>query len=144
VPLPRSFGAAAELVINASLRRALEEAPINENRLAETLADASAWSISVDAEGLAFAAKGTLERLAKEFEVHPDSAEALGAMEESSRCLKLLPFGVDLAEVQNGFWNVLQERYPDYAKRAAKGEADAMSWVEHFRSLGDNLNVRVE
>jgi len=144
VPMLGSFQAAAELVINVNLRRTLEGAPINESRLAEHLADASAWSINLDTQGLAFAAKGTLERLAIEFEKHPDSEEALRALEESSRCVKLLPLAVDLAEVQNRFWNVLRERYPDYAKRAAKGEADAMSWVEHFRALGDNLNVRVE
>lgn len=144
VPMPRSFQAAAELVINVNLRHTLEEAPVNESRLAEQLADASAWSISIDAEGLAFAANGTLERLASEFQEHPDSAEALRALEESARCVKLLPFVVDLAEVQNRFWNVLQERYPNYAKRAVKGEADAMGWVEQFRALANNLKVRVD
>jgi alpha-amylase/alpha-mannosidase (GH57 family) len=144
VPLPPSFQAAAELVINVNLRRALEETAIKENRLVETLADASSWSINVDGEGLAFVAKGTLERLALEFEEHPDASESLRALEESSRCVKLLPFVVELAEVQNRFWNVLQERYPGYAKRAAKGEADALNWVEQFRALGDNLKVRVE
>jgi alpha-amylase/alpha-mannosidase (GH57 family) len=144
VPMPLSFSAASELVINVNLRRVLEEAPIKEGHLAEQLADASAWSINLDAEGLAFAAKETLERLAIEFEEQPDSMVALQGLEESSRSAKLLPFVVDLAEVQNRFWNVLQERYPDYAKRAAKDEADAMSWVEHFRALGENLNVRVE
>jgi len=144
VPMPRSFQAAAELVINVNLRRELEEAPISDGRLAEHLADASSWSINLDAEGLAFAAKETLERLAVEFEDHPDSEEALRALEDSSRAVKLLPFAVELAEVQNRFWNLLQERYPDYAKRAAKGEADAMGWVERFRALGDNLKVHVE
>jgi alpha-amylase/alpha-mannosidase (GH57 family) len=144
VPMPRSFQAAAELVINVNLRHVLEAGPISEGRLSEILADASEWSITVDAEGLAFVAKETLERLAIDFEQHPDSVDSLRALEESARCVKLLPFTVDLAEAQNRFWNVIQERYPTYAKRDAKGEADAMTWVEHFRALGENLNVRVE
>ncbi|MEO8457204.1 MAG: DUF3536 domain-containing protein [Chloroflexota bacterium] len=144
VPMPASFQSAAGLVINSNIRRALEEAPINSQRLGEYLEDSRAWKINLDDEGLAFAAKTTLEKLAADFEAHPDSAEALRALEESSHCVKVLPFTVDLAEVQNRFWKVLQERYPDYAKRAAKDEVDAVMWVEHFRELSDNLKVRVD
>jgi hypothetical protein len=143
-PMPHSFQAAAELVINANLRRVLEEAPIEGTRLAEHLADARTWAITLDEDGLAFAAKNTLEALAIEYERNPDDGELLQALEASSAGVKQLPFLVDLSEVQNRYWNVLKARYPDYAKRAARAEADAATWIGRFRALGANLNVRVD
>jgi hypothetical protein len=144
VPMPPSFQAAAELVINVNLRRALEEAPIGAGRLADHLADAKTWAILLDEAGLAFAARNTLERLAVVYEQNPDDQSVLRALEASSAGVKLLPFVVDLSEVQNRYWNVLQERYPDYAKRAARAEADAVVWLEQFRKLGANLNIRAD
>jgi hypothetical protein len=144
VPMPPSFQAAAELVINVNLRRVLEEAPIDAGRLADHLADAKTWAINLDEAGLAFAARNTLEQLAIVYERNPDDRSALKALEASSAGVKLLPFVVDLSEVQNRFWNVLQECYPDYAKRAARTEADAIVWMEHFRRLSANLNIRVD
>jgi hypothetical protein len=93
---------------------------------------------------LAFAARNTLEQLAIVYERNPDDRSALKALEASSAGVKLLPFVVDLSEVQNRFWNVLQECYPHYAKRAARTEADAIVWMEHFRRLSANLNIRVD
>jgi alpha-amylase/alpha-mannosidase (GH57 family) len=144
VPMPPSFQAAAELVINVNLRRVLEEAPIDAGRLADHLAEARTWAINLDEAGLAFAARNMLEQLAIVYEQNPDVQSALQALEASSAGVKLLPFVVDLSEVQNRYWNVLQERYPDYAKRAARAEADAVAWLEHFRNLGANLNIRVD
>jgi hypothetical protein len=143
-PMPPSFAAAAELVINANLRGVLEEAPIGSERLEEYLEDARTWAITLDEDGLAFAARNTLKALAIEYERNPDDRELLEALGTSSAAVKLLPFRVDLSEVQNRFWNVLQARYPDYAKRAARAEADAVTWIDRFRALGANLNVRVD
>jgi Alpha-amylase/alpha-mannosidase len=144
VPMPPSFQAAAELVINVNLRRVLEEAPIDAGHLADHLAHAKTWVINLDEAGLAFAARNTLEQLAIVYERNPDDQSALQALEASSAGVKLLPFVVDLSEVQNRYWNVLQDRYPDYAKRAARAEADAVAWLGHFRELGANLNIRVD
>ena len=143
-PIPPSFAAAAALVINANIRVALQHVPIEGEHLAEHLADAATWSVTLDEPGLAFAAKNTLEALAIEYEQNPDDIELLHSLEASAAGIKPLPFPVDLSEVQNRYWNVLQSRYPDYARRAARSEADALAWIESFRALGADLNVRVD
>jgi alpha-amylase/alpha-mannosidase (GH57 family) len=144
VPMPAAFQAAAELVVNQNLRKVLDEAPINPVRLKECLDQAQQWSVKLDEQGLAFVAGATLRQIAVQFSERPDAIDLLRSLEESARAVLQLPFAVHRFEVQNRFWNVLQTRYPDYAKRDAKGEADAREWVELFRSVADSIKVRID
>jgi alpha-amylase/alpha-mannosidase (GH57 family) len=144
VPLPPSFQAAAELVINANIGRLLRERPIDADRLAAQLADATAWAIKIDEAALAFAAEHTLREQAADFAASPDDEALLRDLELSATAIRTLPFTVDLADVQNRFWSVLTGRYPEYHDRAAEHEKAALDWLDHFRRLGEALRIRVD
>jgi hypothetical protein len=143
-PMPPSFQAAAELVINANLRKALAEPPVDGERLAALLEDANAWSITLDRSGLAYTTERTLRSLAADFAARPDELKLLSSLEVSASAAKQLPFTVDLADVQNRYWSVVQNRYQDYGRRSAAGEAPALDWLDHFRILGSVLNFRLD
>jgi hypothetical protein len=143
-PMPPSFQAAAELVINANMRRILGERPIDEGRVSEQLEEARAWSVTLTEAELAFTAENTLGGLARDFEVHPDDLDSLTALATSVISARLLPFRIDLSEVQNRYWSVLQERYSEYARRALEHDKPALDWLDHFRKLGEALGVRTE
>jgi hypothetical protein len=143
-PMPPSFQAAAALVINVNLRRILEARPIDGERLGAELSDATAWNITIDEADLAFTAQHTVQALAAEFAISPDNRELLAQLELSAGAVKKLPFRVDLADVQNRYWSVLQGRYEDYKRRADERDAAALDWLDHFRALGNALAIRVE
>jgi hypothetical protein len=143
-PMPPSFQAAAELVINVNIRRILQGQPIDGEKLAEQLSDAAAWAVSISEVELAFTAESTLRELAAKFQTAPDDVEALTSLELSTAAAAKLPFRVDLADVQNRYWSVLQERYSDYARRALEHDNEALDWLDHFRRLGETLGVRTE
>jgi hypothetical protein len=143
-PMPLSFQAAAELVINANIRRILAERPIDQPRLAEELKEAAAWSIALGETELAYTAERAVQTQAQELIARPDDIEAIRSLESSVVAIRLLPFRVDLAEAQNRYWSVLQTRYGDYARRASEHDNAALDWVDHFRRLGEALGVRTD
>jgi hypothetical protein len=143
-PVPASFLAAAELVVNANLKRALKASPIDARSLADYLEDARTWSISLDTGGLAFVAAGTLAELARAFRQDPGNVEALAALVSSVASARQLPFAVDLAEPQNEFWSVLRDYYPGVHQRSVAADEAARAWIADFRALGDDLSMRVD
>lgn len=143
-PMPHSFQAAAELVINVNIRRILEGQPIDEERLAEQLSDATAWAVTINEVELAYTAENTLRQLSAKFQASPDDVQALATLELSAAAISKLPFRVDLADVQNRYWSVLQDRYADYARGALEHDNGALDWIDHFRRLGETLGVRTE
>jgi len=143
-PIPPSFQAAAELVVNANVRGILAERPIDRSRLAEQLAEARDWQIALNEVELAYAAQRTMQSLALEFVANPDDMQRLRDLEASVSAAKTLPFRFDLAAVQNRYWSVLQDRYADYERRSSEHDNGAIGWLDHFRRLGDAIGVRIE
>jgi len=52
-----------------------------------------------------------------------------------------LPWEVPLWETQNAFYDVVTERYPDLARRAAGGDASAVPRAERVARLADRLRI---
>lgn len=55
-----------------------------------------------------------------------------------------VPFEVGLWHTQNIYYAMLQTFYPNFAKKAKRGDKQAKAWISHFSALGDSLRVRVD
>ena len=143
-PLPPAFQSAAQLVLNANLRRALSEAPVDAARVQELVAQAIVWHVSLDGEGLAYALRGTMLAMANRLVEEPGDLTNLQALEEAAGVAHSLPFPVHLSEVQNRYWQVLKGTYQSYRERASHGDPESKDWAAHFRELGVRLSVSVE
>jgi hypothetical protein len=62
--------------------------------------------------------------------------ERLTHLENLVGLLRSLPFQVNLWEVQNAYYHVLREHYPDIREIANKGDEESSAWVRHFLPLG--------
>jgi hypothetical protein len=143
IPMPASFQTAAELVINANLQRALEEQPIDADRIASVLADVSAWGIELDDAAIAFTAERALERFGDRLERQPDDLQTVSEFATSAAAARQLPFVVDLWHPQNSFWQVAQFTLPVYARQAKRGDESAITWVSAFEGLGTQLGIKL-
>jgi len=143
-PQPSPFKAAAELILNANVRRLLSEAPVDAQRLAELLQEATVWKVPLDEGVLAFTLEQTLHRLARRLEQQPEDMENLRALASAAAAGKALPFTVNLAQAQNHYWQVLQTQYPSRRTLSNRGDDHAAEWLDHFRRLGVDLDVRIE
>ena len=138
-PLPKAFNAAAELVLNLDLKRALSTLDTEEVR--RLLDQASALGVSLEIDGLSFALERALEERMDRLYGHPQNPGLLQEVERAVDLARTPPFQVNLWRVQNRCYEMLETVYPLMQEEV--GEAVAAEWVERFRVLAGKLWVRV-
>ena len=137
-PLPKAFGAAAELVLNLDLKRALSSLDTEEVR--RLLDETSALGVALEVEGLSFALERALEERMDRLRDRPQDSGLLQGVEEAVDLARTPPFQVSLWRVQNRCYEMLERVYP--LMQEESGETDAAEWVERFRALAGKLGVR--
>lgn len=143
IPAPGPIKAAADHVLNASLRKTFEEEELKLGTVEMLLNSAGLEGVSLDAESLEMAVRRKTERIAEAFAARPNNFVLLQELDALVALIKTLPFEVNLRKVQNIFFNLLKQSYPGIQKRAAK-ERKARDWVRFFRLLGEKLMVRID
>ena len=136
-PLPPALRASSDLVQNAELRRALDEARPDPDRLRPLVAEALSGCVAFDREGLAFAAQEALERLFAELAEDPGDLPRLERLAGIAELFRELPFEIEWGGAQNAFYRLLQTEWP--RRRDEGGD-----WPERFAGLGVTLQVAVE
>jgi len=141
-PLPKAFFATAEFIINSDLRQALSDDAIDVERIRSLLEEAKAWHVTLDKEGLGYLLQHGLERMMTDFTSNPADADILKNLVDVVRMTRTVPFTSDLWKVQNIYYEMLQNIYPDFRKRAEQGDKAAAEWLTQFVSLGQKLHIR--
>jgi alpha-amylase/alpha-mannosidase (GH57 family) len=141
IPLIRHFQAAAEVTLNAELRRAIEADNLNVDLVRALMEEAKAVHVNLDAATLEFALRGKLERMAEEWESQPCNAEKLMSLESAVRLARSFPFEIRLWEIQNLYHSVLLNSANGNKPHALGCEGP--EWTQTFRSLGDHLGMRM-
>jgi len=143
IPAPGAIQAAAEHVLNASMRKAFEDEELRLETIEMILNSAGLEGVSLDAAGLEMAVRRRTERMAQALAAQSESFALLQALDSVVSLVQTLPFEVNLRKVQDIYYALLQNVYPGFQEKAKK-EKKARSWVKVFRSLGEKLMVRVE
>ena len=143
-PLPQAFQAAAEIALTANLRRDFADENLDPERVRGAIEEARLWSVNVGEPGLAYIFEKTLKRASAAFWREPERMERLQVLENLVGLLHFLPFHVGLWEVQNDYYHVLVEHYPDIREIASRGDEQARAWIRRFLPLGAALGLRVE
>jgi hypothetical protein len=142
IPLPKVFSAAAELMLNGYLRRALEHEEVDAARVAALLEAARLEGVTLDSATLEFAYRHKLERLVERLIVHP-TLDSLQQLESAASLIQALPFRVDLWKIQNSYYRLLGNVYPDMREQGEQGDRAAQAWLNAFTALGRKLAVKV-
>ena len=142
IPLPKAFHAAAELVLNGNLRRALEQEDIDAERVNTLLETARLEGVALDTATLEFAYRHNLERMAEQLVINP-TLESLQRLDSGARLLSALPFLVDLWKIQNHYYRLLKDVYPNARRGKEQGDETVQAWLNTFEALGQKLAVKV-
>ena len=142
-PPPKALCTAAEVVLNADLRRAFENEEFSPELIDTLLDESSSEGISLDVETLEFALRGNLERMAERLFANPMDLDLLKKLHEAVSILSSLHFQVNLWKVQNVFYDLLKTVFPELRKRAYQDDSKARKWIDLFSVLGEKLSVRV-
>jgi alpha-amylase/alpha-mannosidase (GH57 family) len=143
IPVPKFLSTAANLVVNADLRRALEQEKLNPAVIEPFLKEAELTGTSLNADILGHTLKHRFERMAKRFFDNPVEFEFLENLNEAIMTLNTLPFYVNLFKIQNITYKIRQTAYPVILEKAEAGEEDARKWIEHFNTLCTNLSLAI-
>ncbi|HSE90811.1 MAG TPA: DUF3536 domain-containing protein [Candidatus Binatia bacterium] len=142
IPLPKVFAAAAELVLNGHLRRALELEEVDAERVHTLLEAAKLEGVGLDTATLEFAYRHKLERMTERLVASP-TVDLLQQLDNAVSLIRALPFRVDLWKIQNGYYRLLENICPDMQRQKEQGDKAAQAWLSTFKALGRKLAVKV-
>lgn len=141
IPHIRHFQAAAEVTLNAELRRAIEAETVSVDMVRALMEEAKAVHVSLDAATLEFALRRKLQAMAEDWELHPCDLEKVGSLEAAVRLARSFPFEIRLWEIQNAYHSVLKSSANGRQREDAGCELP--EWNQTFRSLGEQLGMRM-
>ena len=138
-PLPKMLHLTAEFVLNTSLRKEFMADEIDFDRVRTLLDTAAREKIQWDTAWLSYALTRRYARMADDLALKP-RGDLLRRFNQAVDLVRSLPFEVDLAHVQNVYYQLLQHVYPV----AAEGTEDAKQWITDFIALGQKLGFSVD
>ncbi len=143
IPLPRALQTAAEFVLNMHLRRYFESDYLNLDGVSSVIAEAKLNKIHLDSAGLGYSFQKSIEKMMLWLKNNPNDLSLLENLEATIGLMASTPFDVNLWEVQNGYYEMLQNMYPIQKQKKEEGDEVATDWVKSFETLGHMLHVRV-
>jgi len=141
IPLPHALLCAADFYLNSSLRRSLSSETIDKERVAALLNEAKTFDVKLDAEGLSYVLKRTMEQMAEKLRSNTADLSLLEKLNIAIDLARSLPFEVDLWKIQNIYYRLLKTVYPDLRGKMEQDES-ARVWVDFFSELGKKLQVQ--
>jgi hypothetical protein len=142
-PIPKSLYPAVEFIVNTDLRFSLSQDELDLDRINGLLEEARVCNVHLDSEGLGLLFRQTIEKIMERFVSTPEDQTCLEQLVGAAELARAMPFEVDLWKVQNLYYRMLQEIYPQFQQHAQGGDAAAQEWVHQFVALGGQLSVRV-
>ena len=143
IPIPVPLRTAAEYVLTARLSRAFGEIPLDLQIMQPLLDEAVLSGISLDADTLEFALRRNMEALSAQLMNAPADTTVLRALDIAAKLATSLPFQVNLRQVQNICYKVMEIVCGDLRQKADQGDPNASESMELFESLAANLRIVV-
>lgn len=143
VPMPKALKTAAEFVLNNNLRQLFDMDVLDLERIQSLLTETKKSQIGLDGPGLGFALQKTLERLMGYLVENPSDIHLLRDVVSACQLVSSLPFEVNLWKIQNDFFLMMRDFYPEMSAKAKENETSAQAWVDSFGLLGKTLLVRM-
>ena len=141
VPKPPELTLAAGYSINAGLRHALEEEPIDAGRIHLLLDRARDIQIALDGSQLGYIAGERMKKVMNALRSRRERMASLDQAVEMAEVVSTLPFEVRLWHAQNIWYEVL-ESHEHQTLSLSPNEAE--SWKARFKTLGRHLGIAVD
>ncbi len=139
-PLPKMLHFTAEFVLNTSLRSAFNADDLNVERIKTLIKTAEREKIQWDSAWLAYSLARRFSKMADDLALKP-SEILLHRFNLAVDLVRMLPFEVDLARVQNVYYQLQQNVYPVFAQQ---NDAAAIRWIVEFTALGEKLGFYLD
>jgi alpha-amylase/alpha-mannosidase (GH57 family) len=142
-PRPKVLSVAADMCLNAKLRRVLQGDGLDPQVVKPLLEEARLAGATLDETALGLLLKNNIERLAQQA---LDQCEDLSCMERLNKAAKLvrtLPFEINLWQIQNICYKILHTKWGDFKEKAGLGDKDAQEWIRNCTEVCENFKLQV-
>ncbi|HEV2314918.1 MAG TPA: DUF3536 domain-containing protein [Candidatus Acidoferrales bacterium] len=144
MPPIRRFQVAAEFTLNSDILKTIESDNLNIQEMQTLLEEAKRTEIPLDSTTLEFALRKKLQLMAAQFRANPQDLNLLETLDAAVSVANTAPFRVHYWTVQNIYFDILKNVYPQIRDRKADPPIDFERWLALFRSLGARLSIRVD
>jgi alpha-amylase/alpha-mannosidase (GH57 family) len=141
--LPEDLKLAADRALVHQLRAAIMASELDDEAILSLLERAQSEGVTLDHDALAFALQERMEETARSVEADPHDLQALRELARAVALVGRLPFAVDLWRVQNAFYRVSKAGRPEFERRAAARDPEAVEWLGRLADLGAKLRMRL-
>lgn len=143
MPVPHRFVTTAETALNLQLQKMFTSGTVDMVSLTGTVNEIRGWHVGVDSVSLEFIIRRRLEGAMAALQEEPENAGLLGELLALVEAIMALPVDVNLWQVQNMYWDLLNSRAS--ALVACRDEASTCdaSWAGSFSKLGELLRFNV-
>jgi alpha-amylase/alpha-mannosidase (GH57 family) len=138
MPVPHYFMTTAETALNLKLQKMFTSETIDAGNVSEDAGELKGWNVTVDTVALEFIIRRRLEKTMTALMEEPENDQRLAEFLQQIEVLALLPVEVNLWQIQNMYWTMLQSHVSKL--RSDAGETGALiSWSETVKKLGHLL-----
>lgn len=142
-PRPQVLSVAADLCLNAKLRRLLQGDGLDPEVVRPLLEEARLAGATLDTTALGLLLAANIEHLAEQILEEPEDLSRLASLNKAAQLVRTLPFKVNLWKTQNICYKLLQTNWTDYKEKAESGNEDAQQRLHHYAALAENFLLRV-
>jgi alpha-amylase/alpha-mannosidase (GH57 family) len=143
MPVPGPLQNAADYVLNVHLNRAFQEAPIDLHTIDPLLEEIDRAGATMDADTLEFSLRHSMEAMAHQLAESPRDPSLLRSLDVAAGLVDSLPFQVNIRQVQNVCYRVLEKLFKGLRQESGQGDPEAQELVELFSSLAQKLRMVV-
>ncbi len=140
LPKPAPLIVAAQFAANTGLRRAMEHEPIDSARILELLELARVDMVVLDTDRLGYLADQRMKHAMVRLQRDPGNTSALEYALSLAQTLHALPFGLNLWQAQNIWYDL---HLQGGSQLATAGHNALESWHQLFPELGRQLSINV-
>jgi len=142
--LPKALAAPAEFILNQDLCKVIKDKELKIDKLKGLTYEAARLSLQLDKETLRYEASAKINSLMETFERSRDDIQLLSTIESALKIFKSIVPNMDLQLVQNLFFTIGKEKYPEMKEKKAAQDKEATQWVQLFELVAGHLGLVIE
>ncbi len=143
MPLPKGLALAAELSLNAKLRREIQQDGFELEVIRPLMEEARLAGANLDETALGLLVAGVVENMSRQLLEQPEDLNRMIRLNKAAKLFRTLPFEINIWKTQNICYNLVHTYWPDFNNKAILGDKNAQNWVNNCTVLARNFWIRL-
>jgi len=141
-PRPKVLSVAADLCLNAKLRRVFQGDGLDPQVVRPLLEEARLAGAVLDEVALGLLLKINIERLAQQVLEQCEDLSCMERLNKAAKLVRTLPFEVNLWQIQNICYKILHTKWAGFKEKADQGDKNAQEWLRNCTEVSENFKLQ--